>query len=284
MSAIAVLQSISPLAATADLWFVDIWGVMHNGVRPFATSVAACEAFRKQGGTILLVTNSPRPRESVARQLNSIGVARSAYDGIVSSGDVSRSLIEFWGGEPILHIGPERDLPIFANLQASPGASVADAAVAVCTGLYDDEKETPDHYAQMLANLKSRDVPMICANPDQKVERDGRLIYCAGAIARAYEALGGNVSYAGKPFQPIYDLALELGTDTRGKPVAKDRVLAIGDGVSTDIAGAANFGIRSVFIASAVDVNANENVGAAAARLFAKSSAQPIAVMNGFSW
>lgn len=284
MSAIAVLQSISPLAATADLWFVDIWGVMHNGVRPFATSVAACEAFRKQGGTILLVTNSPRPRESVARQLDSIGVARSAYDGIVSSGDVSRSLIEFWGGEPILHIGPERDLPIFANLQASPGASVADAAVAVCTGLYDDEKETPDHYAQMLANLKSRDVPMICANPDQKVERDGRLIYCAGAIARAYEALGGNVSYAGKPFQPIYDLALELGTDTRGKPVAKDRVLAIGDGVSTDIAGAANFGIRSVFIASAVDVNANENVGAAAARLFAKSSAQPIAVMNGFSW
>ncbi len=284
MTAIPVLQSIAPLAATADLWFVDIWGVMHNGVRPYASSVAACEAFRRQGGTILLVTNSPRPRESVARQLDGIGVARSAYDGIVSSGDVSRSLIEDWAGEPILHIGPERDLPVFANLQATPGAGVADAVVAVCTGLYDDEKETPADYAEMLAKLKARDIPMICANPDQKVERDGRLIYCAGAIARAYEALGGIVSYAGKPFQPIYDLALEIGSDTRGKSIAKDRVLAIGDGVSTDIAGASNFGIRSVFIASGVDVNANENVGAAAARLFANSSAQPIAVMNGFNW
>jgi len=284
MNAIPVLQSIAPLAATADLWFVDIWGVMHNGERPYASPVAACEAFRRQGGTILLVTNSPRPRESVARQLDGIGVARTAYDGIVSSGDVSRSLIEEWAGEPILHIGPERDLPVFANLQATPGAGVADAAVAVCTGLYDDEKETPADYASMLANLKARDVPMICANPDQKVERGGRLIYCAGAIARAYESLGGNVSYAGKPFLPIYDLALEIGGDTRGTPVAKDRVLAIGDGVSTDIAGAANFGIRSVFIASGVDVNANENVGAAAARLFANSSSQPIAVMNGFNW
>ena len=284
MTAIPVLQSIAPLAATADLWFVDIWGVMHNGVRPYASSVAACGAFRRQGGTILLVTNSPRPRESVARQLDGIGVARSAYDGIVSSGDVSRSLIEDWAGEPILHIGPERDLPVFANLQATPGAGVADAVVAVCTGLYDDEKETPADYAEMLAKLKARDIPMICANPDQKVERDGRLIYCAGAIARAYEALGGTVSYAGKPFQPIYDLALEIGSDTRGKSIAKDRVLAIGDGVSTDIAGASNFGIRSVFIASGVDVNANENVGAAAARLFANSSAQPIAVMNGFNW
>lgn len=284
MNAIPVLQSIAPLAATADLWFVDIWGVMHDGVRPYTSSVAACEAFRRQGGTILLVTNSPRPRESVALQLDGIGVARSAYDGIVSSGDVSRSLIEDWAGEPILHIGPQRDLPVFANLQATPGAGVADAAVAVCTGLYDDEKETPADYAHMLANLKLRDVPMICANPDQKVERGGRLIYCAGAIARAYEALGGNVSYAGKPFQPIYDLALEIGGDTRGKPVAKDRVLAIGDGVSTDIAGAANFGIRSVFIASGVDVQTGEDIGDAAARLFASASSQPIAVMNGFSW
>jgi ribonucleotide monophosphatase NagD (HAD superfamily) len=125
---------------------------------------------------------------------------------------------------------------------------------------------------------------MICANPDQKVERGGRLIYCAGAIARAYEALGGNVSYAGKPFQPIYDLALEIGGDMRGTPVAKDRVLAIGDGVATDIAGAGNVGIRSVFIASGVDVQKGEGIGDAAARLFATSSAPPIAVMNSFSW
>ena len=203
-----VLPSIAPLAATSDVWFVDIWGVIHNGVRPCASSVTACEAFRKQGGTVLLVTNAPRPRVSVRRQLDRIGVAATAYDEIVSSGDVSRELIEAWAGRRILHIGPERDLPIFAGLGAVPGATANDAEVAVCTGLYDDETETPADYAAMLATLKSRAVPMICANPDRTVERDGRIIYCAGAVAAAYEALGGTVSYAGKPFQPIYELAL----------------------------------------------------------------------------
>src|SRR5690349_8704141 len=144
MTPIPVLSSIAPLAATSDLWFVDIWGVIHNGVRPFASSIEACEAFRKQGGTALLVTNSPRPRESVATQLDGIGVSRDAYDGIVSSGDVSRSLIEDWAGRPVLHIGPARDLPIFAGLKAQPGAGIEDADVAVCTGLNDDETETPD--------------------------------------------------------------------------------------------------------------------------------------------
>jgi HAD superfamily hydrolase (TIGR01459 family) len=284
MSAIPVLPSIAPLAATAELWFVDIWGVIHNGVRPYASSVAACEAFRNQGGTVLLVTNSPRPRESVGRQLDGIGVARSAYDDIVSSGDVSRSLIAAWAGRPILHIGPERDLPIFAGLHATPGATADDAAVAVCTGLYDDEAETPADYRNILAKLRSRAVPMICANPDQKVERGGRLIYCAGAVAAAYQALGGEVSYAGKPYQPIYDLALETGSKLRGGPIAKERVLAIGDGVATDIAGAGHFGVRSVFIASGVHVRLDETIGDAAGRLFTSGAPQPIAAMNEFVW
>lgn len=285
MTDIPVLSSIAPFAETSELWFVDIWGVMHNGVRAFASSVTACEAFRKQGGTALLVTNSPRPRESVGKQLDSIGVSRDAYDGIVSSGDVSRSLIDAWAGRPILHIGPSRDLPIFAGLKAQPGATVEDAEVAVCTGLYDDETETPDSYATILEKLRARDVPMICANPDLKVERGGRIIYCAGAIAAAYTALGGTVSYAGKPYQPIYDLALKIGAEKRGAVVGKDRVLAIGDGVATDIAGAAAFGIRSVFIASGISVRADETMDHAARRLFANdSAAKPVAVMKDFVW
>lgn len=284
MTSIPLISSIAPFASSSDLWFVDIWGVMHNGVRPFASSVAACEAFRMQGGTLLLVTNSPRPHDSVARQLDSIGVARSAYDGIVSSGDVSRSLIDAWAGRRILHIGPERDLPIFIGLRAVPGASADDAEVAVCTGLFDDETETPDHYSALLQTLKARNVPMICANPDLKVERGGRIIYCAGAIAAAYVALGGTVSYAGKPFRPIYDLALRTGSELRRGEVSKDRVLAIGDGVGTDIAGAANFGIRSVFIASGVHVGSDELLPEAAGRLFPSDMPQPVAVMKSFSW
>ena len=285
MTDIPVLPSIAPLAATSDVWFVDIWGVMHNGVRPCASSVAACEAFRKQGGSVLLVTNAPRPRGSVARQLDQIGVAATAYDEVVSSGDVSRSLIEAWAGRRVLHIGPERDLPIFAGLHAVPGATASDAEISVCTGLYDDETETPADYAAMLAELKSRAVPMICANPDRTVERGGRIIYCAGAIAAAYEALGGTVNYAGKPFQPIYELALELACALRGAPVAKERVLAIGDGIATDIAGAVNFGARAVFIASGVHVGSGEPMADAASRLFGANGApQPIAVMREFVW
>ncbi|HET6390084.1 TIGR01459 family HAD-type hydrolase [Hyphomicrobium sp.] len=284
MTDIPLITSIAPLAASSDLWFVDIWGVIHNGVRPFASSVAACEAFRKKGGTALLVTNSPRPHESVMRQLDGIGVARSAYDGIVSSGDVSRSLIEAWAGRAILHIGPSRDLPIFAGLTAKPGATVDDAEVAVCTGLYDDETETPANYSALLEKLKARGVPMICANPDLKVERGGRIVYCAGAIAAAYAALGGDVSYAGKPHHPIYELALRTGSELRGAPVSKDRVLAIGDGVATDIAGAVKFGIRSVFIASGVYVRSGESLTAAAGRLFPSDKPQPVAVMKSFDW
>lgn len=284
MTDIPLITSIAPLAPSSDLWFVDIWGVIHNGVRPFASSVAACEAFRKQGGTALLVTNSPRPCDSVMRQLDGIGVRRAAYDGIVSSGDVTRSLIEAWAGRRILHIGPERDLPIFAGLTAKPGASVDDAEVAVCTGLYDDETETPDNYSALLEKLNARGVPMICANPDLRVERGGRIVYCAGAVAAAYAALGGDVRYAGKPYRPIYDLAMRTAADLRGAPVSKDRVLAIGDGVGTDIAGAANFGIRSVFIASGVYVRSDETITEAAGRLFPSDKPQPVALMKGFDW
>jgi HAD superfamily hydrolase (TIGR01459 family) len=285
MSAIPIISSVAPFAETADLWFVDIWGVMHNGVRPFASSVAACETFRKQGGTVLLVTNSPRPRESVGRQLDCIGVSRDAYNGIVSSGDVSRSLIEAWAGKAILHIGPARDLAIFVGLSAQPGASADDAAVVVCTGLYDDETEGPDDYRVMLEKLRGRDLPMICANPDLQVDRGGRMIYCAGAIAAAYAALGGRVSYAGKPYQPIYELALKTGSEMRGAAVRKERVLAIGDGVATDIAGASGFGIRSVFIAGGVAAHAGETIEQTAARLFSNdSAAKPVAVMGDFVW
>jgi HAD superfamily hydrolase (TIGR01459 family) len=285
MSVIPVLSSIAPLASASELWFVDIWGVMHNGVHPYASSVEACQSFRRQGGTVLLVTNAPRPRESVARQLDAIGVAAASYDGIVSSGDVSRSLIAAWAGRPILHIGPERDRPIFSGLGDFRGATAEDAEVAVCTGLYDDETETPADYAEVLDKLRFRRVPMICANPDRKVERGGRIIYCAGAIAEAYEAVGGPVAYAGKPYPPIYELALQVGGSLRGRPIAKERVLAIGDGVATDIAGAAGFGVASVFVASGVDVRAGESIGDAAGRLFApESRSRPVAVMSAFAW
>lgn len=278
-----LLTSIAPLAPEADVWFLDIWGVLHNGHKPFAGAVDACQTFRKGGGHVLLVSNSPRPRPGVIKQLDDIGVARDAYDDVITSGDVSRALIGDAASAPLLHIGPKRDVPLFDGLNAA-FADAASAEVAVCSGLYDDETETPADYALLLEQLRARDVPMICANPDIKAERGGKLIYCAGAIADAYEHLGGRVQYAGKPYPPIYKSAMEIAARLTGGDVSKGRVLAVGDGVATDIRGAALAGIRSVFVASGVHVARGVSVTDAADALFANEPQKPIGLMTALVW
>jgi HAD superfamily hydrolase (TIGR01459 family) len=283
MHDIPLLTSIAPLGKTADVWFLDIWGVLHNGIKPFASCVDACITFRKAGGHVILVSNSPRPRASLIKQLNSIGVDPAAYDDAITSGDVSRSLIRHVSDRPVLHIGPARDLPLFDGLGVT-FAEEGSAHTAVCSGLYDDETETPDDYRDVLRALHARNVSMICANPDIKAERGGKIIYCAGAIAQAYEALGGSVTYAGKPYAPIYDAALEMAARLRGSTVNKARVLAIGDGVATDIRGASNAGIRSVYIASGVNLAPGVPLADAAKILFAKETVKPIAMMQALKW
>lgn len=278
-----LLTSIAPLVSGADVWFLDIWGVLHNGRQPFAGCVEACRRFRNGGGRVILVSNSPRPRAGVIRQLNEIGVDPEAYDEAITSGDVSRALIAAAAPGPCLHIGPTRDQPLFDGL-GMVFAQAGNARLAVCSGLYDDETETAADYAALLSTLKKRDVPMICANPDVKAERGGKIIYCAGAIAQAYEALGGSVSYAGKPYPPIYTAAIALAARLAGAPVAASRVLAIGDGVATDIRGASQAGIRSVFVASGVHVAPGVPVEQAALQLFAGEPMPPIAVMPALAW
>jgi HAD superfamily hydrolase (TIGR01459 family) len=282
MTSIPVLQSIADLAKTSDAWFVDIWGVMHNGVRPFASAVAACQAFRKSGGTIILVSNSPRPGPGVIAQLNQVGVADDAYNAVVTSGDVSRHAIAALPSPRILHIGPARDMPIFNGL-AAERVDVAAADAIVCTGLHDDETETAETYRSLLESCASRFLPMICANPDMYVERGGRLIPCAGAVAKLYEDLGQPVIYAGKPHRPIYEAAMQRLTALRGGPVSLDRILAIGDGVATDIEGAARFGLRSVFIASGLHVQPGEDLDDVVTELFANTSRPPIGAMSALA-
>lgn len=279
MSEIPVLDSIGSLQASADVWFVDIWGVIHDGVRPFEAAITACTLFRRAGGTVVLVSNSPRPRAGVVAQLDAIGVHRGAYDDAITSGDVSRRLIAALPTQHIHHIGPARDVAIFDGLgSVLVGIEAADAIV--CTGLVDDEMETADAYRAVLREACGRTIPMICANPDLTVERGGRIIPCAGSIAALYSELGGRVSYAGKPHAPIYDAAMQLAARLRGATVERSRVLAIGDGALTDIAGAAHYLIRAVFVASGVHVRRNETVSDAARRLFPATQMQPIAVMT----
>ncbi len=279
---ILILGSIAPLAATTKAWFVDIWGVMHNGVTPFTGAVAACERFRQGGGIVVLVSNAPRPHGSVEAQLDRIGVARAAYDAILSSGDTSRGLIAALGGEPLYHLGPERDLALFEGLTVTLAAPDAAEAI-VCTGLFDDETDTAETYATLLEACAKRGLPMICANPDLHVERGGRIIPCAGAVAAKYEQLGGNVSYAGKPHLPIYDAAFALTDKLAGRPIPRQAILAIGDGIRTDIAGAARAQVRSVYIASGVHLKA-QLTREALEGLFPDPSVRPVAAMSALVW
>jgi len=279
MTGLPLIESIFELERGDAVWFVDIWGVMHNGVRPYPSAVFACREFRLRGGRVILVSNSPRTRDGVIRQLDQVGVSREAYDAAVTSGDVSRVLIAAHKGAAVFHLGPGRDLPVYEGLEVKL-APAKEARSVVCTGLFDDERETPDTYAPLLADFKARDLEMICVNPDLQVERGGRIIYCAGAVAAAYEALGGRVLYAGKPYAPIYEEAMRVAGGLTGRHVERARVLAIGDGVKTDIKGASLAGIASVYVASAVHVRTGETLAEAAGRLFPDPNARPVAVME----
>ena len=282
---IPVLNSIASLAESSDAWLVDVWGVIHNGVQAIESSCAACAAFRDAGGYVVLITNAPRPAHAVVEQLERVGVPSSAYDAVITSGDVTRGLVQAWSGRRIHHLGPERDLGIFSDIDVQFSTSL-DAEIVVCTGLLDDESETPDDYATTLKGFRRRNLLMLCANPDLKVERGDRIVYCAGAIAKAYEDLGGDVVYSGKPHLPIYELALDMVNRGVGRDLAKERVLAIGDGILTDIAGAVAADLRSVFIASGIHVPAGSQLDAGLLEGFfgQLGESRPVAAMTALNW
>ena len=234
-----------------DVVLSDVWGVVHNGVEAFQHSCQALAAARKAGATVVLITNSPRPAPGVIEQLKALGVADDTYDRVVTSGDVTRKLIAE-GPRKVFLIGADRDLPLFEGL----GVEVVTADQAdcvVCTGFFDDEKEVPEDYKDMLTAFVKRDVPFICANPDLVVERGEKIVPCAGAVAAYYEQLGGKTRVAGKPHKAIYDAALDAAREVRGD-FARDKVLAIGDGMPTDVRGALSQGLDLLYISSGIHV------------------------------
>jgi len=245
------LAEISPRYRAA---FVDLWGCLHNGYEPFAPAVAALERFKATGGIVVLLTNSPRPRPAVIRQLDKIGVPRDLYDDIAASGDASQVALAAGDvGTRIYHLGPGRDSGFFDGLPADilkareiERVALHDAEGIVCTGLFDDDTETPDDYRETLLYAKAKGMKLLCTNPDIFVDKGDHRIYCAGAIARSYEEMGGTSLYFGKPHPPIFDLARQrlaaLGD------VAEDQILCIGDGINTDIRGAVAEDLDCLFI------------------------------------
>lgn len=230
--------------------FCDVWGVLHNGETAFSAAAAALASARAAGVAVILITNAPRPHPGVIAQLAAIGVPANAWDRVVTSGDVTRELIAE-GPRKVFHLGPDRDLTIYDGLDVDI-VEEFEASAVVCTGFFDDETETPEDYADMLRRFRSRNLPFVCANPDIVVERGDRLIWCAGALARDYAQLGGRTLISGKPHRPIYEAASAAAAEILGRPVTAKDVLAIGDGILTDVKGAAMNGIDVLYVSAGI--------------------------------
>lgn len=245
------LMSLSMLAGDYDGVLCDIWGVLHNGVAAFADAVDALIRYRAQGGIVILITNAPRSNTDIYPQLARLGVPRHAFDAIVTSGDVTAKLVQEQPTAPLFHFGPARDQSILDGL-TNPMVSLNDAKLCLLTGPLDDDIQSVALYEPILAQMRDLAVKMICANPDLVVRSGDRMVICAGSIAQRYAQMGGAVIYAGKPEAAIYDEARSRLSDLAGRDVSKNRILAIGDGLPTDIKGAAQNGFDACFITGGI--------------------------------
>ena len=252
-----LVRGLADLASGYKVILCDVWGAVHNGRVAFESATEALGRFRVGGGMVVLMTNSPNPSRFVEAQLARLGVTRKAYDAIVSSGDVTVSLLVARAGAALFHLGPPNETALFEEVLALSGKAprvvpLKQANFVLCTGLADPWNETPADYDAILAAMRARNLEFICANPDIVVEDGGKLFYCAGAIAERYDGAGGKVTQAGKPFAPIFTRALELARGPGTKTIDHARVLVIGDAMRTDIKGAHDQGFDSLFVTSGI--------------------------------
>jgi len=270
----------SDIAHHYDAVICDVWGVLHNGANAYLLACEALTEFRDRRGPVVLLSNAPRPASNLVAQFQQLGVPAQCYDAIVTSGDAARTdLAQRCSDRPfaMLHLGPERDKDVYDGLDLEL-TTVEQAELVLCTGLFDDEHETPDDYSDMMQSMLARNLTMLCANPDLVVQRGGILVYCAGALADAYQKLGGDVVYYGKPKPAIYDVV-------RKSLNGASRVLAIGDGLHTDVKGANAVGIDALFIADGIHgEDVREFTPGHLGELFAKAGVRVQAAMRALVW
>jgi HAD superfamily hydrolase (TIGR01459 family) len=284
---------LSQLADRYDAILCDVWGVLIDGKVHFPKAAHALRQFRARGGTIILVTNASRPSEEVRRQLLGLGLPADCFDDIFSAGELTLREIVARKGQSCFHLGPKRDVGLFEEAGRRLGSPLhmtgIDAAdFVVCTGLVDERRETPHDYDARLAAMRARDLVMLCANPDIVVGVGDEILWCAGALAERYAAIGGKVVMAGKPHLPIYSAALQRVEELRGG-VSKDRILSIGDGAETDLAGAGRAGLDAWFIVDGIhrdELRADDGslIEPALETLFQRAKTKPVALASELVW
>ena len=290
MSVPRLISGLSEIASGYDALICDVWGVIHDGHTAHPAAAEALSHFREAHGPVVLLTNAPRLPDEVAAQCAQYGVPEGCYDAIVSSGGAARAELDRRaaanGTLPLYYIGPGRDLPLLAGLDAAL-CGIGEAELALCTGLVDDLTETVEDYRDRLAAMRARGLTMICANPDLVVHRGPKLCYCAGALAKEYEKMGGTAIYYGKPHRPIYDAALAAiapAAQAANRQSAK-KPLAVGDGLFTDIKGANRAGLDVLFIADGVHGEEVKPYTAEhLAGLFARSGVTALAASRTLTW
>jgi len=247
-----LISGLSEIAPDYDALICDVWGVVHDGNRHHPAAADALYRFKQTHGPVVLLTNAPRIPAEVAAQCTSYGLPPDCYDAIVSSGGAARDHLAQRARHrtlPLYYMGPDRDLAMIQGLDIAR-TGIAEAEVVLAIGLRDDMTETVEDYAEELAAMRGRGLTMLCANPDLVVHRGERLVYCAGALAQAYEKLGGTAIYYGKPHLPVYESAMAQLQALLGH--VPKRPLAVGDGLLTDIKGANAAGLEALFIADGV--------------------------------
>lgn len=248
-----LLNGLADVASDYDAIFCDIWGVIHNGRQHFPTAYEALRRYKADYGPVILISNSPRPQGDLVTQLASLGIMDDGYSAIISSGDATREYLRRFAPQgPAWRIGDPREQNLYAGIDIDLSGTPQNAAFISCSSPFDDENDTLDQYQHAFTIAAERKLVMICANPDKIVQRGDKIIMCAGSLADYYATLGGEVIMAGKPYAPIYDLCYVATEKLTGKPIDKSRILAIGDGLPTDILGANGQGLDVVFIAAGI--------------------------------
>jgi HAD superfamily hydrolase (TIGR01459 family) len=283
-----ILSHAGPLLERYAVVFCDVWGVVHNGVTAFEDACRALERFRVGGGTVILVSNAPVPKQRVADMLESRHVPQAAWDDIVSSGDIALAHVEQRGFTRLYCIGPQdRDQALFGALKAR-SVPLRHAEAIMCTGLNDDRREKPEDYRGLLEEALTLRLPFVCANPDFVVDVGGTLLYCAGAIADLYAHMGGAVYWAGKPHLNSYETAHARAEALRDENVPREKILVIGDSLRTDMKGAEKFGANALFIASGIHRHETmDGISLSAKRiadLFVPGSPPAIGAMPELRW
>jgi HAD superfamily hydrolase (TIGR01459 family) len=247
------LKGISEISDKFDVYFIDLWGVIHNGVQCYPEALKVLEKLKEQNKKIVLISNAPRPAAVVKVFLETIGLKSSCYDFLVTSGDITREYISLNSSKKnFYHLGPTRDIDLFKDLNVTL-TSKEECEEIICTGLVSDEEEKLQDYKTLLDFFLNKKIPLICANPDEVVARGEKIVFCAGALANQYKQEGGVVRYFGKPYSEIYSFALKkIRAHKDFKDKKEINTLVIGDNIKTDIKGANLSNLDSVLILNGI--------------------------------